>query len=163
VENGIKINPESCQCRYTRNTCQQIVIENRPPSRSSFRLSTVSETLGSTTPQPWDISVLGLPKHRLFSERVKSLKVTYLALTFSTIQEKDHFVNAFNTISRLRNQDQQDYLVAKDRFTQRANRPNANKLVGTTSTAVFPLSRASTAPTLSSFHPEKTCKMESYT
>jgi hypothetical protein len=151
VDSGIKINPESCQCRCARNTCRQVVIENRPLSRSSFRLSVVSETLGTNTPQPWDISVLGLPRHRLFGERVKSLKSTYLALTFSTIQEKDHFVKAFDTISGLRNQDQQDYLEAKARFTRRANRPNANEPVRRVSTAILPLSRASTAPTHGSF------------
>jgi hypothetical protein len=151
VESGIKINPESCKCRYASNTCQQIVIENRPPSKSSFKLSTLSETLGTNTPQPWDLSTLGLPRHPLFSERVKSLKVTYLALTFSSIQEKDQFVKAFDTISRLRNQDQRDYLEAKARFARRANQPNANEPVRRASTTIFSLSRASTAPTLRSF------------
>jgi hypothetical protein len=149
VERGIKINPESCECRYTRNTCRQIVIENRPGSKSSFRLGILSETNGAGTRQPWDLSVLGLPKHPLFGDRVKSLRVTYLALTFSTIQEKDSFVTAFDTISRLRYQDEQDYLKAKARFARRANQPNAGEPARKAST-VNPLSRASTAPSLGS-------------
>jgi hypothetical protein len=126
------------------------VIENRPPSRASFRLSTISETLRTSAPQPWDISILGLPRHPLFGERVKSLKVTYLALTFSTLEQKDHFVKAFDTISRLRNQDQQDYLEAKGRFARRANKPNAKEPVRDASSTSFTLSRASTAPALGS-------------
>jgi hypothetical protein len=149
VERGVKINPESCECRYTRNTCHQIIIENWPGSKSSFRLGILSETHGASTPQPWDLSVLGLPKHPLFSDRVKSLKVTYLALTFSTIQEKDKFVTAFDTISRLRYRDEQDYLEAKTRFARRANQPNAGEPARRVS-AVNPLSRASTAPSLGS-------------
>jgi hypothetical protein len=127
------------------------VIENRPPSRASFRLSTISETLGTSTPQPWDISILGLPRHPLFGERVKSLKATYLALTFSTLEQKDHFVKAFDTISRLRNQDQQDYLEAQARFARRANQPNAKEPVRKASSTNFTLSRASTVPTRDSF------------
>jgi hypothetical protein len=147
VESGIKINPESCECRYTRNTCRQIVLENRPGSKSSFTLRTLSETAGTSTPQPWDLSVLGRPRHPHFSERTKSLKVTYLALTFSTISEKDAFVAAFNTISSLRTQDERDFLEAKIRFARRANQPNASEPVGRAST-FLPPSRASTAPTL---------------
>jgi hypothetical protein len=150
VESGIKINPESCQCRYARNTCLQIVIENRPPGRSSFKLSTLSESLRTNTLQPWDISVLGLPRHRLFGERVKSLKVSYLALNFATIQEKDMFVKAFDTISRLRNRDQQDYLEVMARIAMRSSKPNANESLRRTSIAnsILPISRASTTPTL---------------
>ena len=147
MDGGIKINPESCECRYTRNNCRQIVIENRPGSKSSFELHTLSEAQGTSTLQPWDLSLLGLPRHRLFGERVKPLSVTYLAFTFATVQEKDHFVKAFETISRLRNQDEQDYLEARDRFKRRANRPNANEPPRRASTATFPLSRASTAST----------------
>jgi hypothetical protein len=127
------------------------VIENRPPGRASFRLNTVSETLGTSAPQPWDISILGLPRHPLFGERVKPLKVTYLALNFPTLEQKDHFVKAFETISRLRNQDQHDYLEARARFARRANQPNAREPVRTASSIISPLSRASTAPTLGSF------------
>jgi hypothetical protein len=123
----------------------QVVIENRKPSRSSFRLNSVSETLGTSTPQPWDISILGLPRHPLFSERAKSVKVTYLALTFSSLEEKDHFVKAFDIISRLRNQDQQDYLKAKTRFACRASRPNAKEPAMQASSIFSPSSRASTA------------------
>jgi hypothetical protein len=144
VESGIGINPDSCSCRYTRDTCLQVVIE----SRSSFKLSTLSENQSTSTPQPWDLSVLGLPRHPRFKERVKSLKITYLALTFSTISEKESFVQAFNIISTLRNQDELDYLEAKARFARRANQPNANEPVRRPSRAIFSLSRASTAPTL---------------
>lgn len=152
MESSIKINPESCECRYARNTCRQVVIENRPPGRSSFKLSTLSESLRTNAPQPWDISILGLPRHRLFGERVKSLKVTFLSLNFKTIQEKDHFIKAFDTISRLRNQDLHDFVEAKARFAMRSNKPNANESLRRTSTAnsILPLSRASTAPTLHS-------------
>lgn len=154
MDKGIAINPDSCRCRYTRDTCQQVVIDRRPLSKSSFRLGKLSETLGTSTLQPWDLSVLGLPRHPLYGERVKSLKVTYLALTFSTISEKEHFVMAFDTISRLRNQDEQDYLDGKARFARRANQPNANEPVRRASTAISLLSRASTrastAPTLGS-------------
>ena len=129
----------------------QVVIENRPPSKTSFRLSSVSETLRTSTPQPWDISILGLPRHPLFSERVKSVKVTYLALTFSSLEEKDRFVKAFDIISRLRDQDQQDYLKAKDRFACRANRPNAKEPVRQASGTFSLPSRASTAPTFRTF------------
>jgi len=110
-------------------------------------LGILSETHGASTPQPWDLSVLGLPKHPLFGDRVKSLRVTYLALTFSTIQEKDHFVTAFDTISRLRDKDEQDYLEAKTRFARRANQPNAGEPVRKAST-VNPLPRAGAALSL---------------
>ena len=104
-------------------------------------------TLRTSTPQPWDISILGLPRHPLFGERVKSVKVTYLALTFSSLEEKDRFVKAFDIISRLRDQDQQDYLKAKARFACRANRPNAKEPARQGSGTFSLPSRASTAPT----------------
>ena len=143
----MRINPDSCNCRYTRDTCLQVVIENRPPSRSSFKLSVLSENQ-STSTLPWDLSVIGLPRHPRFKERVKSLKITYLALTFSTISEKESFVQAFNIISRLRYQDEQDYLEAKARFARRASRPNSNES-GRSSKATTSLSRTSTANTAS--------------
>ena len=142
------INPDSCNCRYTRDTCLQVVIENRPSSRSSFKLSVLSENQ-STSTLPWDLSVLGLPRHPRFKERVKSLKITYLALTFSTISEKESFVQAFNIISRLRSQDEQDFLEAKARFARRAHRPNANDSWRRSSKATTSLSRANTANTAS--------------
>jgi hypothetical protein len=148
VESGIGINPNSCNCRYTRDPCLQVVIEYRPPSKSSFKLSILSENQSTSTPQPWDLSVLGLPRHPRFKERVKSLKITYLALTFSTISEKESFVEAFNIISNLQNQDELDYLKAKARLTRRANQPNANEPVRRPSNTIFSLSRANTAPTL---------------
>jgi len=148
VESGIRINPDSCKCRYARDTCLQVVIENRPPNRSSFKLSTLSENQSTTTPQPWDLSVLGLPRHPRFKERVKSLGITYLALTFSSLSDKERFVEAFNTISRLRNRDELDYLEARARFARRANRPNANEPVKKPSKTIFSLAKASTAPTV---------------
>ena len=72
--------------------------------------------------------MFGLPRHPLFGERVKSLKVTYLALTFATISEKDNFVQAFNTLSLIRNRNERDYLEAHDRLKRRANRPNTTAL-----------------------------------
>jgi hypothetical protein len=147
VDKSITINPNSCRCRYARDTCHQVVIDHWPQSKSSFRLGKLSET---STLQPWDLSVLGLPRHPLYAERVKSLKVTYLALTFPTISEKEDFVKAFDTISRLRNQDEQDYLKGKARFVRRANQPNANEPVRRASTAISLPSRASMAPTLGS-------------
>ena len=150
MDSEIKINPESCQCWYTHNTCHQIVLENRPGTKSTFTLGILSEAQESKRPQPWDISILGLPRHPLFGERVKSLKVTYLALTFATISEKDGFVHAFDTISKLRNKDDRDYHEANARFKRRANKPNANERLRRSSTAVLPLSRSSTAPTLGS-------------
>jgi len=148
VDKSITIDPDSCKCRYKRDTCHQVVIDHL--SKSSFRLGKLSETLGTSTLQPWDLSVLGLPRHPLYGERVKSLKVTYLALTFPTISEKEHFVKAFDTISRLRNRDEQDYLDGKARFARRANQPNANEPVRKASTTISLPSRASTAPTLGS-------------
>ena len=150
MDTEIKINPESCECRYTHNTCRQIVLENRPGSKSTFTLGILSEAQESKRPQPWDLSVLGLPRHPLFGERVKTLKVTYLALTFATILEKDRFVHAFDTISMLRNKDDRDYHEANARFKRRANKPNANEPLRRSSTAALPLSRSSTAPTLGS-------------
>jgi hypothetical protein len=148
VESGIRINPDSCKCRDTRDTCLQVVIENRPPIKSSFKLSALSENQSTSTPKPWDLSVLGLPRHPRFKERVKSLGITYLALTFSSLLDKERFVEAFDTISRLRNRDELDYLEARARFARRANRPNANEPVRKPSNAIFSLSRASTAPTV---------------
>ena len=145
MESGIRINTNSCKCRDSRDTCLEVVIENRPPSKSSFKLSTLSENQSTSTPKPWDLSVLGLPRHPRFKERVKSLGITYLALTFSTISEKESFVQAFNIISSLRNQDELDYLEARARFARRASRPNANEPVRRPSDAI---SRAGTAPTL---------------
>lgn len=104
------------------------MIENRPPSRSSFKISTLAESLGNGTQQTWDLSVFGLPRHPLFSQRVKSLKVTYFALTFATISEKDNFVQAFNTLSLIRNRNERDYLEARNRLKWRANRPNTTAL-----------------------------------
>lgn len=155
MDSGIKINPDSCQCRYAPSSCLQVVIENRPPRSSSFRLSTVSENLQTSTPQPWDISILGLPRHPRFAERVKWLKTSYLALTFSTLEQKDKFVEAFSIISVCRNQDQQDYLEAKRRFAQRANQPNARDPRRRAPSTVSRLSRTSTAPTLGNLPFEK--------
>jgi hypothetical protein len=148
VESGIGINTNSCKCRDSRDTCLEVVIENRPPSKSSFKLSTLSENQSASTPRPWDLSVLGLPRHPRFKERVKSLGITYLVLTFSTLSDKERFVEAFDTISRLRNRDELDYIEAKARFVRRANRPNTNEPVRRPSNAIFSLSRASTAPTI---------------
>jgi hypothetical protein len=146
VGSGIKINTNSCKCRDSRDTCLDVVIENQPPSKSSFKLSTLSENQSSSTPKPWDLSVLGLPRHPRFRERVKSLGITYLALTFSTISDKERFVEAFHTISRLRNRDELDYIEAEARFARRANRPNTHEPRKMPSNTIFSLSRTSTAP-----------------
>jgi hypothetical protein len=125
VDSGININPDSCRCRSSPETCLQVVIELRPPSKSSFRLGKISESLAKKNPQPWDLSILGLPRHPLHGERVKWMNVTYLSLIFATLEEKKNFVSAFNTISRLRDLDEEDYQKARARFARRSNQPNS--------------------------------------
>jgi hypothetical protein len=150
VDHGIKINPDSCRCRYSRETCLQVVIEYRPPSKSSFRLGKMSETMANNNQQPWDLSVLGHPRHPLHGERVKWMNVTYLSFNFATLEEKKNFVNAFDTICRIRDRDEQDYLKGKARFARRANQPNSPETVKETSIPVPSLSPPSKAPKIGS-------------
>jgi hypothetical protein len=60
-------------------------------------------------------------------------------------------VEAFNTISRLRNQDRPDHLETKSRLARGGNQQNTKEPARRSSSTIGPLSRASTTPTLSSF------------
>lgn len=120
MSNGIRISDQSCQCIYKPSTCLRFVIEFRPHRNSSVELDLVGEP-GADPFATWDLSILGLPEHPLSLERVKPLRIQYLALDFKTLDEEKLFLEGFDMISRIRKSDQEDYAKAKSRLMTRAH------------------------------------------
>lgn len=79
--------------------------------------------------QQWDLTVLGLPRHPQFKQRMLPLDCHYLALDFKTLDEKTKFLKDFECISVLREKAIRDYQQARATLLWRSNQANHQEFV----------------------------------